>query len=316
MKIVSIGCVAIVALVAACGGDEQARHTPTSRDRAAAIASAPAIIATPRPSPMPPTPTPTPPALRATMLAEVPVRVGPGEDSYVLGRLPAGTAVTAYGETRPNSSPPRQPVLVIPGVGWVTYEPALIRLSSPIDASSKIPRVFGGSVSPSYPPGKRTGVAEVDSVLDLVERRDIDALRGLARRFLVKCDGMQRPGLGGPRECPPGVPDLTPIPTFFIGYCHGVAVDPDRAFESLDKIEEIALFAVKQQQYRYEEGITQDGFDLLFTRKSPAGDGSFSIDIRWDGVPTGMSAGCGSKTAGLPDVRDYLLPPMKPPQLR
>lgn len=65
---------------------------------------------------------------------------------------------------------------------------------------------------PGYPLSTRTGNADVDAVLDVLENRDGAALRAIMRVQRVPCTTAA--GLGGPPKCPDGVADGTPFDAF------------------------------------------------------------------------------------------------------
>ena len=116
LAVVAIGTALLFAGCGVFGGDEAPASTPT-----------PPTEATPTPSPEPtPEPTPAlewPPVGEASILTdELNVRVGPGREYAVLGRLFTGDEIPISGRA------PGGLWMAIPGVGWVFYDESWVEL--------------------------------------------------------------------------------------------------------------------------------------------------------------------------------------------
>jgi hypothetical protein len=84
--------------------------------------------------------------------------------------------------------------------------------------SKQPPRTTTGTASataaPSAEPGsRRTGIPDVDRIIDVVESGDVAAFMALLERFPEKCAANPM-GVGSPPRCPPGVPDGGTVETF------------------------------------------------------------------------------------------------------
>jgi hypothetical protein len=77
--------------------------------------------------------------------------------------------------------------------------------------------------SPRHPPGTRTGIAEVDAVINAVLARDVKALAALVSYHTFPCVAVQR-GPGDTPPCPPGVPDGTPVDAMSFESCEGALI--------------------------------------------------------------------------------------------
>lgn len=65
-----------------------------------------------------------------------------------------------------------------------------------------------------------TGIAEVDAIIDAVERQDVEALRGFVRYQPISCDSPTADGYVIPPTCPEGVLPGTAVDAFLGGSCH------------------------------------------------------------------------------------------------
>ncbi len=76
------------------------------------------------------------------------------------------------------------------------------------------------------PTGTRTGIPDIDTVLDAVFSGDEDAVEALIQYNQVAC--VTQPfGLGSPPQCREGEPEGTLSDFFAVGYCHGELVRPE-----------------------------------------------------------------------------------------
>lgn len=99
---------------------------------------------------------------------------------------------------------------------------------------------------PGHPPELRTGDATVDTVVDAVLSRDVDALLALARFADLPC-ALESPteGYGPPPICPEGVAEGTLLPVMMNAGCHGVLRTPEDLHHDLRLASpELRLYAV------------------------------------------------------------------------
>jgi hypothetical protein len=241
------------------------------------------------------------------MLTDVPVRVGPNENSYVLGILPAGNVVIAYGWDPSKTARDTLPRLAIPGLGWITYDPASVGVNGLLSTSSS--EISGlANLSPLYPAGTRTtDDPAINRIMESYEPGDVIALRQLvgSQPCKVTLVGVE----SGP-ICPAGVPEGSPIPGMYGGGCHGSFTPWAQAFLEPSKVwPEMALFAVTREN---------DGYQIVYG--IPAGPRPFiiSIGVHRDGTIAHLSSLCGASdpATAVYLAHDFILPPLKPPQLR
>ena len=102
----------------------------------------------------------------------------------------------------------RKKILVVSLLVMAVYLSACV----PVDVESDLSEEDAGRNSFS----NRTGVTDIDLVLDVVESGDVEALRRLLRFNLVACTTMD--GLGGPPKCREGEIEGTQVYVFpFLG---------------------------------------------------------------------------------------------------
>ena len=65
-----------------------------------------------------------------------------------------------------------------------------------------------------------TGIAEVDAIIDAVERQDVEALLGFVKYQPIDCDSPTADGYVIPPTCPEGVLEGTAVDAFLVGGCH------------------------------------------------------------------------------------------------
>ena len=65
-----------------------------------------------------------------------------------------------------------------------------------------------------------TGIAEVDAIIDAVERQDVEALLGFVKYQRISCDSPTADGYVIPPTCPEGVSQGTAVDAFLVGGCH------------------------------------------------------------------------------------------------
>ena len=70
------------------------------------------------------------------------------------------------------------------------------------------------------PESSPTGIAEVDAVIDAVERQDVEALLGFVKYQRIDCESPTSDGYILPPTCPEGVPQGTAVDAFLAGACH------------------------------------------------------------------------------------------------
>lgn len=167
------GALALPLLLAACSDGDGADGT--------AVAPTPVIgTATPEATP---TPEPAPdrrwPALGAARVTteDLNVRIGPGLEYVVLGRLQPDDEVPVAGRASDGRW------LAIPGVGWAAYDETWVALSVPWTELPTIALAESGFefVGPLYPVDGGADIPVVDQVVETVVRGERGALLRLAQ---------------------------------------------------------------------------------------------------------------------------------------
>ncbi len=162
----------------------------------------------------------------------------------------------------------------------------------------------------THPAGTRTGVEDVDVVLDAIEAGDVDALVSMAAYEMVPCDNHPGPGIILPPRCPPGVPDGTPVQALKVASSTWRWVSPEalpvylrlglRSMHGLFGVEEAKvgdnLKILPDNGYgiilAVEENLEVPGFGgYEAALDAPDADGLL-IGLGADGI-TGLSFGCG-----------------------
>jgi hypothetical protein len=296
MRVVWLFGLVTVFCAVACGGDDErpgiSIEFVPGQSPAAATATRVAGVSTPSPAPV-----------GATALMDVEVHVGPRDDSFVIGVLPSGTTLPAFGKDGAVSQgASADHWLALPGIGWVRRGVSLVGLSGPL---SQDPFVLSASalglpLSPSHPAGYRTGTAKFDRVIELMETGNVTGLRQLIRGVTFPCAVTPSPGIGVEPVCPPGVLGGTGVEGIAMGMCEGYFVPRAEAFGPGSDHFPYRLFAITSNDLDY----------LIFT----SGSAELTVGLRPDGqIQYVRVNGCSSFTSG---VKSYVVPPLKPPQLR
>ena len=137
------------------------------------------------------------------------------ERFFVLGQLNDGDEVPILGRARRGDDT----WLAIPGVGWVSDDPAWLELDR--DAVRDVPdpsRVLA-AVAPPHPADVRTGIGIIDEVIEAVLGGDVDAVVAQVRLTTFEC--WTPTAIGGPPSCAPGEPDGTPVEALPGLHCEG-----------------------------------------------------------------------------------------------
>jgi hypothetical protein len=306
MKVVSLVWLLITFFTLGCAERGQAELTPTStaRDSAVAIASATVVVTmrAPTATRVVPSVTPTPAPVVATALADIEVHVGPEDKSFVVGVLPAGSAVQAFGLDKSLAKPGvRTGWLALPGLGWIRSDATSVAINGTLSKDQFLFFAFTmAPLSAPHPAGYRTGVARYDKVIALMEAADGDGLRDLIRGVTFPCYATPPLGIGPAPLCPPGVPANTGMEGIVFGSCEGSFLPRDQAFRRFNSA--LRFFAA--------ESVADDGDYLIFTAGNT---GELTIGIRPDGRISSARAGCGTFTSS---ISSYAVPPLKPSQLR
>ncbi len=82
------------------------------------------------------------------------------------------------------------------------------------------------TATPDEPEALRTGIAELDAVLDVLFSGDADAVRDLINFTPVPCE-LEPIGLGAPPTCRSDEPAGSPVDVYPHGYCEGVYTRPE-----------------------------------------------------------------------------------------
>ena len=127
------------------------------------------------------------------------------------------------------------------------------------------------SIDIEYPPDMRTGIDEIDIIIDAIMSKDIDARLDLVRLTTAACTmGM---GLGGPPKCKGEETDGTSIDVFPIAYGEGI-------FIRLESLREVFNFSVRGLFAVYH--VPGDAFEAQYW---PAGDYGIVFTSEDEGQP-------------------------------
>jgi Tol biopolymer transport system component len=158
--------------------------------------------------------------------------------------------------------------------------------------------------------GRRTGIEDVDAIIDAVESRDSRVLRHLLQFTPIACTANLL-GLGGPPLCRPDEADGTIVDAFPVASCEGLYLRPDEMDGLLDSLTvgQLSLYAV----YVPKAGSWPGGdYVAVFARPvSQAGVIAEEVFIT-DGRIVGVGDGCGvAPEATVQDDRfdRVILPP-------
>lgn len=209
---------ALAALAVACTADSERAPAPAAATVAPQPGRSPELTAIATVTPTPPEPTTTGPATPSptntpaqpttatvtarVIAASIEVRLGPGDEYAVLGRLLIGNSVdvaAAYSEGGE--------WLAIPGVGWIKHDER-IALDGAVSELGSYSSVYYEVAGPSHPPGLGTGIDSIDSVISLVLAHDVSGLVDLMEILTVTCPA--RIGIGE-FPCPDGITGGSPI---------------------------------------------------------------------------------------------------------
>jgi hypothetical protein len=115
-----------------------------------------------------------------------------------------------------------------------------------------------------YPPGTRTGIAEIDLVIDAVMFQDANARIDLIRYTTSACTTAD--GFGGPPKCEPGEIKDTPVDAFPVLNSEGFQVRPDEIREVFDFTVRGLLAVYRVPEDAYETDYWPAGeYGLVFT---------------------------------------------------
>ncbi len=120
-----------------------------------------------------------------------------------------------------------------------TQMPVALELTTPISEGIFITPTPWLDIE--YPPSARTGIAEIDSVIDAFLTQPIDSRLALVRYIQSPCTTAD--GLGGPPKCADDEPEGTLVETFPVLYSEGVHVRPEN-IQSVFGFSIRGLFAV------------------------------------------------------------------------
>jgi len=204
---------------------------------------------------------------------------------------PTGT-VTVISPTAP------QPVVAI------RLTPFLLPTVTPAPPPTPMPAIT------IQPPGMRTGIEEVDTIIGVVLGRDIDALRKLVRYTTTRCTTAS--GLGGPPKCGPDETEGTRVEAFPILGSEGAFVRRKSIAQAL-QFRVVGLYAVyRVPENAYQEEYWPAGkYGIVFVQK----DGSpLTVLSDHGGIVRIVYHMDGSSPATVikRDAGELILPPIAP----
>lgn len=164
--------------------------------------------------------------------------------------------------------------------------------SSPRVAPEPSPTQTAPVTDSASPAPGRTGIPEVDAVIETLFTGDEEAVRALIRFTAVECED-EPVGLGAPPQCPEGVADGTPVDVLPWASCEGTYLFPEAIDGTVTTLSEpgATLAAV------YEAGgkVWPPGrYVAVFSGVGAPrrADIAYAVSIT-DGRVVGIHAGCG-----------------------
>lgn len=129
----------------------------------------------------------------------------------------------------------------------ITRTPYVLSDQATMSALTPIPEL---SIDIEYPPDTRTGIKEIDDVIDVIINKDIEARLDLVQFTRTACTTTS--GLGGPPECVSGEADGTIVDAFPVSNGEGHFVRPDNFQELFDFTVRglFAVYAVPEDAYQ------------------------------------------------------------------
>jgi len=105
------------------------------------------------------------------------------------------------------------------------------------------------SIDIEYPPDMRTGIKEIDHVIDAIMDKDIEARLDLVQFTTTACTTTD--GLGGPPNCEPGEADGTIVDAFPVSNGEGHFVRSDKIQGAFDFVVRglLAIYVVPEDAY-------------------------------------------------------------------
>lgn len=149
----------------------------------------------------------------------------------------------------------------------------------------------------------RTGIAEVDRVIEAVEAEDIETLSAMVAYFEQPCGPPQ--GIPAPPQCPEGEPDGTPVDVWWSATCEGYFVSrAETQSHIMGRVEDVGL-----RLYAVYPGGSDLGFDADYTilyrnaeRVNDILDGQ-RVSLK-DGRIQSWTSSCGSISAHVTSFED------------
>jgi hypothetical protein len=122
------------------------------------------------------------------------------------------------------------------------------------------------SIDIEYPPDIRTGIDEIDNVIDAIMGNDIDTRLGLVRLISTACTTAD--GLGGPPKCQTGEVDGTIIEAFPVSNGEGHHVRPEKIQNAFDFTVRglVAIYVVPEKNGQAEQEYWPAGeYGIIFS---------------------------------------------------
>ena len=159
--------------------------------------------------------------------------------------------------------------------------PGVIITRTPYGPSDQVTRLTftptpSLSIDIEYPPDMRTGIKEIDQVIDVMMDKDIDARLELVQFTTTACTIID--GLGGPPKCGPGEVDGTIVYAFPVSSGEGHFVRPYKIQEVFDFTVRglFAVYVVPEDAYHTDYWPAGE-YGIVFT--SEDGDSPHVITV-------------------------------------
>lgn len=157
----------------------------------------------------------------------------------------------------------------------------------------------------------RTGVPEVDRVIEALENEDVDTLASLMAYHEVPCGSPD--GIPAPPPCPPGEEDGSPVEVWLSAECQGIyitAAETKPALQARLGDADVSIYAV----YRLDSfgDLDTDHAIVIRNRNAPEAVGGYDVYVS-NGQLVALTATCGTVASSASDLEaqgaEAVIPP-------
>lgn len=161
-----------------------------------------------------------------------------------------------------------------------------------------------------YPLDTRTGILEIDVVLEAVAKEDIGLLKSLVDLTEVPCT--TQTGIPSRPPCPEGVGEGTPITAFPNWGCgpsyHFSLEAAQQFFDNIAYRFPLYVYAVYRSP-RSIEGVRSIAYEIMLAESLEDGSAN-TIFLDVEGRIIRADSGCNIPSTMIPEGADFILPPL------